>query len=129
MTREFPTRNVETADGLFGGSTVFDLLSYHQRRLVIEFLATEAETVDIDVVATEVASHIDPQTAERIDAIRASLHHQHLPKLDDAGVLDYDSPTGTVRADPQITALRPYLELARDEGFEHGRSGDVSPRW
>jgi hypothetical protein len=36
--------------------------------------------------------------------LRSSLHHTHLPKLDDAEVVEYDADDGTVqyRGDPHI---------------------------
>lgn len=128
MTPQLPPWNLITADESRGCSTLFGLLSDHRCRLALEILSDEADTIDIDLVASEIACRIGQPTAELIETIRIDLHHHQLPKLDDAEVIHYDSIAGTVRADPAITELRPYLELARDEGFDRKRSDDTAVR-
>ena len=46
--------------------------------------------------------------------IATTLHHVHLPKLDEAGVLEYDVDRGTVTADAGLAAVRELLEVLHD---------------
>ncbi len=91
------SRNLSSAPSL---DTVFDLLSARRRRYVIYYLVDmDDDTVDCDSLVEHVASleaDTDP-SAERIDRIAADLYQIHLPKLDDAGVVDFDSRSDTVR--------------------------------
>lgn len=75
------------------------LLSVDRRRLVLDILEGTATTVDLEELAAEVAarehgsSAVDEATRERVVI---SLHHNHLPCIDDAGLIDYDPHTHTV---------------------------------
>lgn len=69
------------------------LLSVDRRRLVLDILEGTASTVDLEELAAEVAARehgsnaVDEATRQRIVI---SLHHNHLPCIDDAGLIDYD---------------------------------------
>ncbi|MCL7416893.1 MAG: hypothetical protein M8354_03515 [Halalkalicoccus sp.] len=41
-----------------------------------------------------------------------SLYQTHLPKLDDAGVIEYNQPRGTIELGPAYRDLRPYLSYS-----------------
>jgi hypothetical protein len=74
--------------------TVFRLLADEHRREVCLFLSSATETVHkLSALAEAVAPDVD-QDARRL---AIGLHHQHLPKLDRAGLLDYDPRSRTVR--------------------------------
>lgn len=70
------------------------LLSVDRRRLVLDILEGTATAVDLEELATEVATRehgsnaVDETTRERMVI---SLHHNHLPCIDDAGLIDYDA--------------------------------------
>lgn len=40
----------------------------------------------------------DSTSTDRRERVRLDLHHNHLPRLADAGLIDYDARTGTVRS-------------------------------
>lgn len=44
------------------------------------------------------------------DDVVALLHHQHLPKLAAAGLVEYDQSGGTVEADEAIASVREVLD-------------------
>lgn len=76
-----------------------DLLGSKRRQTVLEQLVDgDDRTQSLGSLATAVAqseqgSELGAVPTERV---RISLHHAHLPKLDDAGVVDYDSHEQTV---------------------------------
>lgn len=69
------------------------LLSRVRRRVALDVLAERRAPIGLDELAGAVvtrerdAAVVDGAAVEQAAAM---LHHVHLPKLDDAGVLDYD---------------------------------------
>lgn len=91
-----------TVDDLFG------LLADRRRRAVLSELAKRRTSVSPRALARAVAARereTDATTppASTIDAVHATLHHTHLPKLDAAGLVRYEREDRTV-------ALRADLE-------------------
>lgn len=93
------------------------LLSSRFRRWTLQLLTRE-DVVDIDDLVRCIAERespsdeLDESTRERV---ALALYHVHLPKLADAGVIDYDSRSGAVRLTETATALRPVLDAAYRE--------------
>ncbi|WP_435175134.1 DUF7344 domain-containing protein [Halorussus sp. AFM4] len=92
--------------------TVFELLADRRRRYALYCLAAVGEdrVLDLDDVAARVAEWEreweasgdgedagDSDSGDRRERVRVDLHHNHLPRLADAGLVDYDARTGTVR--------------------------------
>lgn len=72
---------------------VFELLSRAERRETIGYLyARPNELVTLDELGRQVARSDDEE-----ENVRVALHHCHLPKLVDAGVVDYDEERTLVR--------------------------------
>lgn len=84
-------------------SDMFELLTHPHRRYVLYYLTTESNTATIDTLVSAIATWDGGQTGpdrntDR-DALEAALHHKHLPKLADAGMI-------TVSADSDSIELR-----------------------
>ena len=115
--RESATLVTESAPSL---DLVFDLLSNRRRRYALYFLFDQHDGVaTIDDVAEHVVTlehqlgHAkDGSLSEREDGVRIELQHVHLPKLEDAGILELDRRTETVRYWTQPT-LEEWLEHAK----------------
>lgn len=89
----------ETIDRAFG------LLADRRRRLALEVLRTYEEALTLPDVAEEVARRetgrsIVNITAETVTEVYISLYHDHVPRLVEAGLLEYEqerdlvTPTG-----------------------------------
>lgn len=78
--------------------TFAQLTDVHRRRLLVALLS--APRVD----PAEVVADADGDAATR-------LAHVHLPKLDDAGFVDWDPDDDEVSRGPRFGAIRPLLEL------------------
>jgi hypothetical protein len=79
------------------------LLSSARRRHTLDALATLTLPVALEDLAAAVAAREADQPAgagEPAERVAVSLHHVHLPLLDDRGVLDYDRATTRVVAFP-----------------------------
>lgn len=72
---------------------LFDALAHRRRRRVVAYVADRNGETTLDAVA----EHLCDDCGEDRERVRVSLHHRHLPKLDDLGVLDYDDRANVVR--------------------------------
>ena len=73
-----------------------ELLEVDRRRHALAVIADETGPLALDELATAVAereSGVDPAEPGTVSNVAVTLHHIHLPKMDDLGVVDYDSPT------------------------------------
>lgn len=74
---------------------VLEALAHQYRRNTLCFLAAaERDAVSLEDVSEELASSSGPP----VEDIKASLHHNHLPKLEEAGFVEYDERSGTIRS-------------------------------
>jgi len=82
---------------------LLDALAHGRRRTVCETLAgADQKFLPLDELSERVVARhhdgadgsVDPQ------AVRVELHHVHLPKLDEAGLLEYDHEINTVYYEP-----------------------------
>ncbi|MFC6823985.1 DUF7344 domain-containing protein [Halopelagius fulvigenes] len=92
--------------------TVFALLSSRRRRHVVSFLADRESRISLSELAAEVTARerteesdgTVPERTEksgetpmgRTEETVATLHHNHLPRLADAGAITYDAEGRTV---------------------------------
>jgi len=77
-----------------------DLLASTRRRLVIDILRDGSAPINLTELAAETVRREQDRMGaveqEQIDRIAVELHHSHLPKMDDMGVLVYDSDASRV---------------------------------
>ena len=70
------------------------LLASERRCHILDILESDDQPVAIDDLAVAVATReedIDPTDAQTLLWIKTNLHHVHLPKMDDYGVVEYDT--------------------------------------
>ena len=80
------------------------LLSHDRRRRAIEYVEAAPGPVDIDELAAHVAAETAEKTEEELTEdekrrMLIELHHNHLPKLADHGILTYDQASGTISSE------------------------------
>jgi len=112
-----------SSKGEISQDEVFDLLSNPRRRFVINYLLREDRPVSIQELSRELATwefEVDPEelTDQQEKRIYVALYQTHVPKLEDVGVIEYDSDTSLVELTDQATQLQPYVE----EGAPTGRT-------
>lgn len=78
-----------------------------RRQLIVQLQAHPRDSITLQELTTQLTT----TTAER-DRLRLCLHHIHLPKLAEAGILDYDSITNTIEyhGDPELEFLLDTIE-------------------
>jgi DNA-binding transcriptional ArsR family regulator len=80
-----------------------DVLTSPDRRRVLEYLDDESvESTTVTGLASHLASLESGSTSQSRDerSYETRLHHIHLPKLDDHGILEYDPRSNAVRYRP-----------------------------
>jgi predicted transcriptional regulator len=96
-------------------SAAFDLLRDARRRGVLYTVMQNGRT-SVSELARRIAAWQSAEGDESPDAVtvETSLVHVHLPKLDDAGVIEYDHEERTVRPAEAASELDPLLAQTRE---------------
>ncbi|MFC7134022.1 MULTISPECIES: DUF7344 domain-containing protein [Salinibaculum] len=99
---------------------VYDILSSPRRRYVLYYLRQVDEPIELTALAEQVAAwenETDPDslTDQERKRVYVSLYQTHIPKLDDAGIVDYDQDDGTVTLAPGASAIDEYLQKSETD--------------
>jgi hypothetical protein len=94
---------------------VFEILSSPRRRYLLYHLRTAGEPIELIELAEHVAAwenDVDREelTAQERKRVYVSLYQTHVPKLDEAGIVDYDPDSGVVALTRRAELLDDYLE-------------------
>lgn len=104
------------ADGdLPGPDVLFDALANATRRHVLYYLFAEREATVHDIADVLVGWRLSATTvvdAQSHERIVLSLCHVHLPKLADAGLIDYDREANTASLASLPNPVRAVVEYA-----------------
>ena len=95
---------------------VFDLLSSERRRRTIDYLRNATGAVELSELAEHIASlenekPVDELTSSERKRVYVGLYQAHLPKMDSAGVLEFDRDRGEIRLHPRAGQLFRYLDM------------------
>lgn len=81
--------------------TVLLAVANEHRRVVLRSMdRTDENTMTISALTDQVAEALrngGPPDDEQRQRVRTALRHTHLPKLEDSGMIAYDTETGQVR--------------------------------
>ena len=110
-----------TRDDLSKGE-IFEVLQNKRRRYVIQYLRRHGGPVDLGELATYVASWEYDTARDDISKtqrkrVYTTLQQTHLPKMDKAGIVAYDSDDGIIETTPQTEDLTVYLEIVPGSEF------------
>jgi hypothetical protein len=93
--------------------TLFDLLSSRRRRLLLSVLHRQKE-VDLTTLTRHVAALETGSTPDELDPaerkrVYISCYQTHVPRLAEAGLVEYDTDSGVVRSTAKLSAVNRYL--------------------
>lgn len=85
------------------------------RRAVVTVLAEEDNSVSLSLLAEWVAADVrnvslDALEQSELKRLKIELHHTHLPKLDEAGALDYSADDHLVTPTDETASARRAVE-------------------
>lgn len=95
---------------------VFEVLSNARRRCIVHYLKKhDGRRVDLRELVDYVAAWEDGTTVEQLDSqkrksVYAAIRQTHLPKLEDAGIIEYEHIRGDVELTDHIQEVQLYLE-------------------
>ena len=101
---------------------LFDVLANQRRRFAVHLLKREPDdAVEIGEMAEQIAAWengIDTAeiTSSERKRVYTALQQSHLPKMDDAGVVEFNKARGVVEPTPALTDVDVYLDVV--EGRE-----------
>lgn len=95
---------------------IFTMLSNRRRRWVLHYLKqTDDQRVTLRTLVDSVSAWeydvpADELSWKKRKRVYTALRQSHLPKLDDAGVIEYDRSRGVVELTDEAAELQMYLE-------------------
>lgn len=100
------------ADKTLPNDQIHQLLSARRRRYVLYYLYRYENPVRLPDIAAQIVKW-EPQEGDLVDErsqTHLALYHNHIPKLADEGIVEYDQEEEMVELGENATHLRPYLE-------------------
>lgn len=121
---EAATDDEESASLELEKDVVFELLKNHRRRNVLTHIRDHGETALGDlaeaIAAEENDTTVTDLSADERKRVYIGLYQTHLPKMDGAGVVEYDQNRGVVSAGPAIDQALRYLEPTAADDADAG---------
>lgn len=132
-------RDEGVVDAITGGArtddrsldALFRALADDRRRAVLDVLSHQfgpvhAETLAREVAARERDSAESDVPGEAVERILVDLVHVRLPRLEDAGFIDYDAAAGTVAYDGHPDLRVPWMHSVLGPDFRASLTGESS---
>ncbi|WP_135302533.1 DUF7344 domain-containing protein [Haloarcula amylovorans] len=101
---------------------IFDVLQNERRRYVLQYLREHGGPIELGDLTSEVASMeydcdcADVSSAQR-KRVYTTLQQTHLPRMAEAGIVEYDPDDGVVTTTAQTEELTVYLEVVPSGEF------------
>ena len=94
---------------------IFELLKNRRRREVLTYLLESEGTVTLGELAEQIAAWENDTTVNALSSdqrkrVYVALYQTHLPKMDDAGIIDYDQDRGLIELSDNADLLMMYLD-------------------
>ncbi|MFC4542690.1 DUF308 domain-containing protein [Halosolutus amylolyticus] len=104
--------------GSISEDELFTLLSNQRRRHILHALMREDGPVDVGQISQEIAAWEDGTPIEKVSStdrkrVYTALQQTHLPKMDKAGVLEYDHNHGVVEPTEALEDVEIYMDVVR----------------
>lgn len=101
-------------------ATVFDLLQNNRRRYAFHYLRQQEDVVTLSELSDHVAAWENDTTVEELSSkarqrVYVSLLQTHLPRMDNAGVVEFDKSAGTVQLSNAASTMEIYLETVPEQ--------------
>jgi anion-transporting ArsA/GET3 family ATPase len=113
--KKAPTRTLSKSQEL-SDNEIFHLLATKRRREAIRYLLKTGTQIQLSKLARHVAAaehelSVNDVTQAQYQRVYITLYQSHLPKLDEAGVIRFDSTRGVVEPTEQLDVFARYLRI------------------
>jgi hypothetical protein len=112
--------NLFKSDEVLSEADIHDILRNDRRRNVINCLQDRGREIslrDLAVHIAEIETSESPPPSNIRDSVYVSLHQTHLPKLDEAGIVTYDSDRKTIVLEESARQVSLYMEVVTRYGI------------
>lgn len=97
---------------------LFEILSNRRRRHILHQLIQAGDRIDIGTLSEEIAASEDGLKRQEVSStdrkrVYTALHQSHLPKMDEAGVLEFNKNRGVVEPTPALEDVEMYMDIVR----------------
>lgn len=94
-------------------NVMFDVLKNRRRRRAIEFLHEQEGQTTLSVMAEYLAAIENDKPRRLLSSqerkrVYIGLYQFHLPRMDQAGIIEFDRNRGTIKGCEKLAAYRPY---------------------
>ena len=100
--------------------TALELLTNQQRQQILRRVADTPDGTTVDQLTQHLGGEdsLQPDGNGSVEHRGIELHHVHLPKLQDANVIEYDTSQGTVHRGREFQNVLRLLEAIDDQQEE-----------
>ena len=115
LPEEITSVTANDENGRLTKDVIFELLKNRRRREVLSYLLEHDETVTLGELAEQIAAWENDTTVNALSSdqrkrVYVALYQTHLPKMDDAGIIEYDQDRGLVTLSDNADLLMMYLD-------------------
>ncbi|RQG93286.1 hypothetical protein EA462_01090 [Natrarchaeobius halalkaliphilus] len=101
---------------------IFEVLRNQRRRYVLHYLKQDDRPVELGDLAQQVAAWeyettLEDVTPEQRKRVYTTLQQTHLPRMDEAGILTFDSDDGVIAGTDRTRDISVYLEIVPSHEF------------
>jgi hypothetical protein len=112
----------DVGDRELSKTEIFDVLRNQRRRYVLQYLKRNETPVELGDLASQVAAWeydttVDEVTSAQRKRVYTTLQQTHLPKMDEAKIVEYDSSRGSIESTETTNDLNIYLEIVPGNEF------------
>ncbi|MDQ2052049.1 ArsR family transcriptional regulator [Natronolimnohabitans sp. A-GB9] len=99
---------------------IFELLKNRRRREVLAYLLEADDTVTLGELAEQIAAwendtDVSALSSDQRKRVYVALYQTHLPKMDDAGIVEYDQDRGLISLADNADLLMMYLDTDSEQ--------------
>lgn len=103
------------SDHRLSKDVIFELLKNRRRRKVLSYLLDAEETVTLGELAEQIAAwendtEVTALSSDQRKRVYVALYQTHLPKMADAGIIDYNRDRGLISLSENADLLTMYLD-------------------
>lgn len=107
---------------IVGRDDTFGLMDDSRRRFALYYFLsndyTDIDTLALQVAAWEQGEPIDEVSESDVESVKISLHHIHLPKLEEKFIIEYDGRSGDIVVDDGFDEIQPVLAKYKTDDEE-----------
>jgi len=112
----------DTGEGSPSRDEMYKMLANQRRRYTIHYLKEQGGSVPLGLLAEQVGawekdSHPDELSSAERKTVYTALQQRHLPKMDDAGIVDFDKRAGVIEPADSLENIDIYAEIVEGGEF------------